>query len=151
MRAINIRYDLRARMTNRTEDTLKYVETRFSELAESFKDELGEFADLQQQIGVLKNYVAYAQIFYGIKNSTEYLTKIPPSFVTDLLDRLGVWAKRNFPGKKISPSKEVWEKEFQLNPFQSYKVDVVFDFLAEGISKFESEMALGEERRNAGT
>lgn len=102
-------------------------------IAESVKEGLGEWSNVQQKIGKLKDSIFLGEAMLGIMTSTQYLKEIPPSIIASLLDRLLRWSELNYPELTIKPSQNIHRKEFKLNPFSSYKLTALIAFSAEGL------------------
>jgi len=101
---------------------LDRVEADLQRITEQVKDGLGEWSNLQQKMGRLRDSIFLGEVMLGIMKSTQYLKEIPPSIIADLLDRLLLWSELNYPELTIKPSQTINRKEFNLNPFLSYKL-----------------------------
>lgn len=72
------------------------VESRFLGLAESFREGLGEWSELQKKMGELGENVRYGRAFFNLTGDFEVLRQIPPFGVANILDRCVLWNRMNY-------------------------------------------------------
>jgi len=94
---------------------------------------LGEWGELQEQKGRLKEVIHPALVLLGILNSPEYLRQLPLTNVFQLFDRLHLYSEIKLKDVFIRPSRDIWMKDVNLNPLNSYRLPVLIEFVCEGL------------------
>lgn len=100
---------------------------------EGVRTELGQWGQLQQQMGKLEEILGFGLVLLGILKSTEFLGKVPLSMVVQLFDRLHRWCEIHLPDVSVRPSQNIWKKECSLFPVQSYKISALIELVYEGL------------------
>jgi hypothetical protein len=95
---------------------------------------LEKYGEIQQQREQLEKYLEPARALLGTLESTAYLTEVRLPLVVQVLDRLRLWAEIYLKNVKIFPSENIHRKEFDLGTFHEYSVQVLIEFLVEGLT-----------------
>ncbi len=111
------------------------------------RGELGEYGELQQQTGRLKEIVELAFVFLGILQEPDYLKKVPLGLIVQIFERLHLWSRMILPNAKIRPSQNIQNKNFNLQTWHSYEISVLIEFICEGLR----EIVLRQSRETEST
>jgi len=126
------------------EDTVERGEDYIQRIAEACREGLGEYSKLQQEMGKLEKHIFYGRAFFGVLNSTDYLMTIPPTVVAEILDRVALWSRSNYPEFTVSPSPSVIQKENKLLSLWKYNLAALIQCVSEGLRYQIPEPASGE-------
>lgn len=95
--------------------------------------ELGEWGELQQLKGKLRETIDPGLALLGILGSPEVLKKVPLSLVVQLLERLYLWSEMYMQDVSIHPSANVSNKDYRFPILHEYRVSVLIELLYEGL------------------
>jgi len=111
---------------------------------DGLKTELGEWGELKEQEGQLREILRPAQVLLGILKSPEYLRQLPLTFVFQLFDRLRLYLEMNLKDVTIKPSQDIWKKDANLNFILSYRLPVLLEFVCEGLREIMTQQSMKE-------
>jgi hypothetical protein len=100
---------------------------------EKVRAELGEWGELKEKEGRLKETLFPGAVLLGILKEPEYLNQIPTPLILRLFESLQLWANQNLKDVTVQPSQRISKKDFNLNSFVSYKISALIDFICEDL------------------
>lgn len=98
---------------------------------EKVRAELGEWGELKEKEGRLKETLFPGAVLLGILKEPEYLNQIPTPLMLRLFESLQLWANQNLKDVTVQPSQRISKKDFNLHSFVPYKISVLIDFICE--------------------
>jgi len=113
-------------------DSIGMLVDQIRVIMKEFRADLGQWSDLQQQIGKLQDLLLPGQVLVGMLQSTDYLEKIPIDLVVQLLERLYLWSEINLPDAYIHPSQKIRNKLFHIQILPRCKPTVMIEIAYEG-------------------
>jgi hypothetical protein len=123
------------KLESQVTEYLSRIDGHVEQTMGTLRASLDVWSELQKQKGKLEDEINYGLILLGVLQSPEYLKKIPASLAAQLLDRLRLWTEMNLPNVKITPSKNVSNKELSLSPWQNYKLSALIECASEGLQQ----------------
>jgi len=112
-------------------DSIGMLVDKIRVIMEEFRADLGQWGDLQQQIGKLQDLLLPGQVLLGMLQSTNYLEKIPLDLVVQLLERLALWGEINLPDAYTPLSQKIRNKLYDIQILQRCKATVMIEMAYE--------------------
>jgi len=122
-----------ANFERRVENSSEKFDINIRRTIEGVRAELGEWGQLQEQKGRLRETIGPGVFLLGILRSTEFLKEVPLPLVVHLFKRLHIWSEMNLSDVSIRPSENIQRKQFNLAGWQLYSLPVLIEFVSEGL------------------
>jgi hypothetical protein len=106
-------------------------DARIQNTMEKVRAELGEWGELKEKEGRLKETLFPGAVLLGILKEPEYLNQIPTPLMLRFFESLQLWAQQNLKDVTVQPSQRISKKDFNLSSFASYRISVLIDFVCE--------------------
>jgi len=108
-----------------------WFDTHIQNTMEKVRAELGEWGELKEKEGRLKETLFPGAVLLGILKDPEYLNQIPTPLMLRFFESLQLWAQQNLKDVTVQPSQRISKKDYSLSSFASYRISVLIDFICE--------------------